>query len=211
MVDSDTTFCATRCCKSALVTLVLGFCAIWVAGAVRGSTDNPTLSDEPRSPLYVQDPHVVVLKSKRLLHLLDGDDLVRTYPIALGPDPIGDKVRLGDGRTPEGVFRICTKKLDSRYERFLGIDYPTAGAARRGLASGLLTAGEAESILAAAAEGRCPPWTTPVGGALGIHGRGTEGAGRVGDWTAGCIAVSDPHLRELYDVLRIGDRMEILP
>ena len=37
----------------------------------------------------------------------------------------GDKVRLGDGRTPEGVFHICSKKLDSQYERFLGIDYPT--------------------------------------------------------------------------------------
>ena len=207
----DANFCMARCCKAAAVTLTIGLCAVWAVESVRGGAARPAGSGSPAHALYVREPHVVVLKHKRQLHLFDGDDLVRTYPIALGPSPVGDKVRLGDGRTPEGVFRICSKKPDSRYDRFLGLDYPTAKVARRGAACGLLTAGEAESILAAAAEGRCPPWTTPVGGAIGIHGCGPDGAGRGGDWTAGCIAVSDAHLRELFDVLRIGDTVEILP
>lgn len=193
------------------MTLTIGLCAVWAGGAVKGSATRPIRSAGPANALQVQEPHVVVLKSKRQLHLFDGDDLVRTYPIALGPNPVGDKVRLGDGRTPEGLFRICSKKPDSRYDRFLGLDYPAAEVACRGAASGLLTAGEAESILAAAAEGRCPPWTTPVGGAIGIHGCGADGVRQGDDWTAGCIAVSNAHLRELFSVLRIGDRVEILP
>ncbi|MCP4249242.1 MAG: murein L,D-transpeptidase [bacterium] len=161
--------------------------------------------------LELDQPRVVVLKSKRLLHLFDGDRLVRSYPMALGPRPVGEKQRLGDGRTPLGQFRICTKNRRSEHHRFLGIDYPQAQHARRGLADGLLTTGQAEAILAAAAEGRCPPWTTPLGGAVGLHGGDPRPAGAPRDWTAGCIALTDDRIDELYDVLRLGDPVEILP
>ncbi|MHC4065180.1 MAG: L,D-transpeptidase family protein [Planctomycetota bacterium] len=161
--------------------------------------------------LDLQSPHVVVLKSKRCLHLFDGETLIRTYPIALGHSPVGAKRRVGDGRTPEGTFRICSKKERSRYHRFLGIDYPDAESARRGLASGLLTAGEAEAIREASAEGRCPPWTTALGGGIGFHGGGIARPNAGADWTAGCIALSDAHIAELFEVLRLGDAVEILP
>ena len=157
------------------------------------------------------EPRVVVLKSQRRLHLFDGDTLVRTYEIDLGPNPIGQKLRLGDGRTPEGVFRICSRRQDSEHHRFLGIDYPNADAAHRGVAAGLLTAGEAEAVLLAAEEGRCPPWNTALGGAIGIHGRGPADHGSERDWTAGCIALTDQQVEELFGVLRTGDRVEILP
>jgi murein L,D-transpeptidase YafK len=151
-------------------------------------------------------PHVVVLKSKRVLHLFDGDTLVRTYPIDLGTAAIGWKERQGDGRTPTGTFRIVTKNAESPYHRFLGIDYPDAGAAERGLARGLISQGEAAVIRNAGASGRCPAWGTALGGGIGIHGH------RIGrDWTAGCIALSDQHVAELFSVLRIGDVVEILP
>ena len=158
-------------------------------------------------PLSLTIPRVVVLKSKRTLYLLDNHDLVRTYPVVLGPCPTGDKVRAGDGRTPLGTFRICTKNAGSRNHRFLGIDYPNADVARRGFELGLITPGEAGAIFDAAAGDRCPPWTTPLGGGIGLHGGGTAPA----DWTAGCIALSDVHIEELFQVLRIGDAVEILP
>lgn len=211
MGTDGASLCLTRCCRSAAIALVVGLGAVWTVASVRGNAAAASRSALEPATLSLHCPHLVALKQKRQLHLFDGDTLVRSYPIALGPNPTGDKVHLGDGRTPEGVFRICSKTLDSRYDRFLGIDYPTAEVARRGRASGLLTAGEAESILAAAADGRCPPWTTPVGGAIGIHGSGADPAPPTGDWTAGCIAVSNAHLWELYDVLRIGDTVEILP
>jgi len=165
----------------------------------------------PPAALSLVEPHVVVIKSKRRLYLFDGPTLIRTYAIGLGPQPAGPKHRLGDGRTPEGMYRICTKKRESEHYRFLGISYPGAGDARFGLAAGLLTTGEVRAILEADVRGRCPPWTTPLGGGIGLHGGGAHRADGSLDWTAGCIALDDADVSELFDVLRLGDPVEILP
>ena len=154
----------------------------------------------------LKTPRVVVLKSKRTLHLFDGETLARTYPIDLGAAPVGQKRRQGDGRTPTGSFRVVTKNANSRYHRFIGIDYPNEPAVRWGLARGLISPGEAASIKDGLREGRCPDWGTALGGGIGIHGRR-----RGRDWTAGCIALSNEHVEELFSVLRIGDPVEILP
>ena len=160
-----------------------------------------------REPIIaVKEPRIVILKSKRWLHLLDGDRLVRVYPIDLGVSPVGTKRRKDDGRTPLGTFRIVTKNTESPYHRFLGIDYPDEGTVEWGLARGLISHGEAASLRGALAAGRCPDWGTALGGGIGIHGR------RVGrDWTGGCVALSDQDVEELHSVLRIGDPVEILP
>ncbi len=156
--------------------------------------------------LHLTQPRIVVLKAKRQLHLFDGDRLVRIYPIALGRNPVGQKVCEGDGRTPESRFHVVTKNRQSKYHRFLGLDYPALPAAERGLCQGVSTEGEARSIREAFAAGRCPSWTTALGGAIGIHGHGTAT-----DWTAGCVALADRHAEQLFDVMRLGDEVEILP
>jgi len=211
MAAESASFCFARCYRPAGVTLAVGLAALWVVASVRGSNGPARLSDASPGRLTLANPHVVVLKSKRRLHLFDGPTLVRTYPTALGPDPVGDKRRAGDGCTPEGVFRICTKRHDSRHHRFLGLDYPNAETARRGLTEGLLTPGEARAIAAAAAAGRCPSWLTPLGGGIGLHGCGDATPSPGSDWTAGCIALADRDIEELFDVLRLGDQVEILP
>ena len=180
----------------ALLLIITGTVAVTVPG---GSRADPAV-------LSLHSPRVVVLKQKRLLHLFDGDRLVRSYPINLGADPVGPKRRQGDRRTPVGRFRVVTKNAQSPYHRFLGLDYPDAGAVERGLRTGLISPGEAASIRRALAAGRCPDWGTALGGGIGIHGR------RIGrDWTAGCVALTDEHVEELFSVLRIGDPVEILP
>ena len=179
----------------ALVATALGVIPLWTGGA---SALNPDL--------VVHQPRVVILKAQRLLHLLDGDRVVRSYPIDLGIQPIGSKRQSGDGRTPEGRFQICIKRADSPHYRFLGIDYPNDPAVAAGLAAGLLSSGEAAGVRRALQAGRCPDWGTALGGGIGIHGRA-----RGEDWTAGCIAVSDAGVEELFAVLRVGDSVEILP
>lgn len=158
------------------------------------------------SAITVREPRLVVLKSQRIAHLFDGDQLIRSYPIDLGFSPDGQKMCMADGRTPVGRFRVATKNPESPYHRFLGINYPHEDAVRLGLRSGLITQGEAVRIRAALSAGRCPDWTTALGGGIGIHGH------RLGrDWTAGCVAVADRHIEELFSVLRVGDPIEILP
>ncbi len=188
----------TAASAAALVTAVSMAVAIGASRWASGGDPAPVIS--------VTAPQVVVIKSKRVLHLLDGDRLVRTYSIDLGNAPVGPKRRMGDGRTPIGRFRVIAKNADSPYSRFIGLDYPDIAAAEWGLASGLISHGEAASIRQALATGGCPSWSTALGGGIGIHGR------RVGrDWTGGCIALADEHIEELFSVLRIGDPVEILP
>ena len=155
----------------------------------------------------LRNPRVIVVKSTGKLYLFDSETLIRSYPFVLGPEPVGQKERAGDGRTPEGRFRVCAKNSRSANHRFLGISYPDREAAGRGLQSGLISSGEAQAISDAHDQGRCPSWTTALGGALGLHGS----SGTPGKQTAGCIALADRHIRELFDVLRIGDEVEILP
>jgi len=156
--------------------------------------------------LVVHTPRVVVLKEARRLYLYDGDELVRVYQVNVGQNPRSGKVRDGDMRTPIGRFKVVTKNPDSPYHRFLGINYPHEQAVASGLSLGLITEGEAEAIRSDLREGRCPNWSTALGGGIGLHG------GRVGrGTTAGCVAVSDQHIEELFNILRVGDPIEIWP
>lgn len=145
------------------------------------------------------DLRIQIDKSDRQMKLFSKQTLLRTYPVALGFSPDGDKAVEGDGRTPLGVFRIVTRNPHSAYYRFMGISYPTSEDAARGLKDGLITPAQARAIREAEQDGRQPPWNTNLGGAVGLHGRGSKG-----DWTLGCIAVEDAHMRELWEIGRLG-------
>ena len=142
---------------------------------------------------------IVISKSKRLLELHREGEALRVYRIVLGREPEGDKVREGDGRTPEGEFVVCTKNPKSRYTLSLGLNYPTSEDAERGLCDGLITQEEHDAIVAAAEAGWRPPWDTALGGEIFIHGGGTSS-----DWTIGCVALDDDAIRELYPLVPVG-------
>lgn len=192
-----------KCAVQALSIAALGSMLLLLSSGASGQDKH----QPPDSRLEtVVAPRLVVLKSRRIVHLFDGPRLVRSFPVDLGTNPVGQKVRDGDGRTPEGRFRIVTRHPSSAYRCFLGINYPDPPAADAAVASGLLSAGEAESIRRAWREGRCPSWVTALGGGIGLHG-----GGRGADWTAGCIALRDADIDAVYRVLRIGDPVEIWP
>jgi len=195
-------FSYRRCARVAVGVAFIGLMAAAVLAGVGGVASDGV----ERSVVSLSNPRAVVLKSKRLLHLFDGDVLVRSYPIDLGRSPVGPKRVEGDGRTPIGRFHLVSKNADSPYHRFLGIDYPNIEAVEWGLDKGVISRGEAAGIRGAIAQGQCPDWGTALGGGIGIHGKR-----RGEDWTAGCIALSDEQVEELFSVLRIGDPVEVLP
>ncbi len=187
------------------MTALGGLAVLSTAGAA-GSPRRGAAEGEAQPVVSLTNPRIIILKSKRVLHLFNDDVLIRSYPIDLGLTPAGQKRLAGDGRTPVGAFRIVTKNATSPYHRFLGIDYPSTRAVEIGLTFGLISPGEAFSIHRAVESGRRPTWGTALGGGVGIHGR------RMGhDWTGGCIALANAHVEELYAVLRLGDPVEILP
>src|SRR5207249_3134434 len=93
----------------------------------------PTVNRTPVTGVrgVVQADSVVVEKQKHTLTLYSGGFPVRTYMVALGQQPVGDKVRIGDNRTPEGIFHIDFKKAESKFHMSLHISYPDAVHAAR--------------------------------------------------------------------------------
>lgn len=125
--------------------------------------------------------------------LYNGSTVLKKYRIALGNCPVGDKQREGDKKTPEGIYTIDRRKLDSAFTLALHISYPdqlhTRAARRNGVSPG---------------------------GDIMIHGM-RNGLGWIGklhsciDWTAGCIAVSNNEIREIARVVKDGTKIEIRP
>ena len=167
------------------------FLAILVGIAVFLYDRDRVVTPPPMVALPDRVDHILVEKSARRMSLLHGGEVVRTYDIALGFSPEGDKDREGDGRTPEGLFTIDRRNPNSAYHLSLGIDYP-----------------QPDDVARAQAGGYAP------GGDIFIHGQ-PNGLGRLAtipyDWTAGCIAVSDAEMREIWVVVGIGTQVEIRP
>jgi murein L,D-transpeptidase YafK len=156
--------------------------------------------------LPLVSPRIVVKKAERKLLLYSAAKVVRTYRIGLGLSPVGDKVRQGDRRTPEGEFYIFTKNDKSAFYLSLGISYPNAKHAERGRGTGLITKAQYESIIRALKAKKAPPQQTALGGDIYIHG---NGAGS--DWTWGCVALENEDIRELFNAVSVGTPVKIEP
>jgi hypothetical protein len=147
-----------------------------------------------------------VFKDRRLLEVWDGTDLLAQYSVGLGFEPNGHKQAEGDGRTPEGTYFVCVRNSKSSYYKSLGVSYPNKEDAEQAYADGRITKEQRDSIKAAIDDGRRPPWDTPLGGEIMIHGNGSSS-----DWTAGCIAVEDDVMDVLWPVCKLGTRILIYP
>ena len=166
--------------------------------AVIASLPNNSPIDSPRA--------VVIHKSERAVGLYLNGRLSRTYPCALGSRPVGHKQREGDARTPEGLYYVCTRNQRSNFHLFLGISYPNADDATAARGDARISPEELRAIADAIAARRQPPWDTPLGGEIGLHGGGASG-----DWTLGCIALGNRAIEDLWDQLRLGDPVLIRP
>jgi murein L,D-transpeptidase YafK len=167
---------------------------------------NGPLPQSTRLVLPLAKPGILVKKRERKLLLYSNEKLVRTYRIGLGLSPIGDKVRAGDRRTPEGEFYVFTKNDKSAFYLSLGLSYPNAPHAERGLRDGLIARGQYEAIMRALGAKKAPPQNTRLGGDIYVHG---HGAGS--DWTWGCVALENEDIRELFDAVSVGTPVVIQP
>lgn len=154
----------------------------------------------------LSNPVIYVSKSERRLMLIQDQILVRDYHVGLGPSPRGDKYFRGDGRTPEGEYFICAKNGSSQYYKSLGINYPTRKHAESALTSGMISNNEYCQIVHANDAMKMPPANTALGGLIFIHGGGCHE-----DWTLGCVAVKNSAMDELFQVVKVGTPVYIVP
>ncbi len=167
--------------------LILTALAIGALALYRYRLPEPAPATLP--PLSGPIDRILIEKSARRLTVYRDGRALRTYAIVLGFAPEGDKERQGDGKTPEGQFRIDRRNANSRFHLSLGIDYP-----------------QREDVIRARAGGYAP------GGDIFIHGQPNAFYGKATlrhDWTAGCIAVANAEIEELWRITPIGTPVEI--
>lgn len=122
---------------------------------------------------------ILVFKEERKMYLMHGDRALKVYDVGLGFAPQGHKIREGDGRTPEGEYMIDRRNPNSQFHLSLGISYPNQ-----------------EDRDYAARNGFSP------GGDIFIHGRPWRNRKGGDDWTAGCIAVTNREIQEIYAMVK---------
>ena len=153
---------------------------------------------------------IQIEKSKRILTLTaeDGTERLRV-PVFLGSCPEGTKDFEGDGKTPEGIYRIVTVNPESKYHFAFGLSYPNRNDAVRALKEKRISPLTAFRIVLCDVLGVRPPWNTPLGGFIMLHGEHPDG--KTGNWTAGCIALSNSDMDALSKLAKKGDAVRILP
>lgn len=141
--------------------------------------------------------YIVIDKSDYELKVYDAEGWLITYPVVFGNDDLGDKMVQGDRETPEGTFTIISKKVHSKWCRYMGIDYPTRESIdlfnRRKL-MGMI------------------PANASIGGDIGIHGtwpREGYAIDQYQNWTMGCISLKNEHVTQLYKLIPVGTRITI--
>ncbi len=195
-----------------ILLLLLLLWLLWLLWTVFGGeftrAPAPPLGPEPVPPVSRPEPparpapdlsqplrgkidRILIEKGARRLTVYQNGNAVREYRVALGFTPEGDKVRQGDGKTPEGHYRIDRRNDRSKFHLSLGIDYPRPEDRAR------------------ATKGGYSP-----GGDIFIHGQPNqiaEGYRVKGDWTEGCVAIDNHQIEELFAATPIGTPVEIRP
>ena len=136
---------------------------------------------------------IVIEKSARKLSVLANGETLKSYRVALGRSPVGAKQQEGDNKTPEGVYKVDGRNPQSNFHLALHVSYPSDEDKKR-----------------AAERGVPPGFDIMIHGIQNGHGW-TGAFHRLNDWTAGCIAVTDEEIEELWRITPDGTAVEIRP
>ncbi|WP_380056004.1 murein L,D-transpeptidase family protein [Falsihalocynthiibacter sp. SS001] len=162
----------------ALIFALLGAITLIVAGCSSGM--KPYTGPEVT--------RIAVYKDARKMFLLHNGKILKSYNIDLGFAPEGDKKVKGDGKTPEGHYRIDRRNPNSDYYLSIGMSYPNAS-----------------DVAEAKALGQEP------GGDIFIHGESKNKSFRGTDWTWGCIAVSNKEMIDIYRMVKLNTIISVYP
>jgi murein L,D-transpeptidase YafK len=169
-------------CMSKAVQSIIGMLVVALVFAATACADDDVKVDK-----------VIVIKSERLMYLMSGDSVLKSYIVSLGKNPRGPKQQKGDKKTPEGLYVLDRRNAKSKYYKSIHISYPNEEDRRR-----------------AAAKGVDP------GGDIVLHGLPTNSEDEAWDyierdWTDGCIAVTNVEMEEIWNLVEDNTPIEIVP
>lgn len=128
---------------------------------------------------------VLVVKHQRKMYLLKDGKTVKTFTVALGKNPVGQKEYEGDGKTPEGIYTLDWQKWNSSTFHSFHISYPN------------------EIDLA-----RAKSKKLTAGSYIMVHGT-SKGVKKRKDWTNGCIALTNADMTEFKKIVFQDTQIEI--
>lgn len=151
--------------------------------------------------LFRGDPqgtvYIIVDKSDYELQIYDEEGWYATYPVVFGNKNLGDKMMEGDRKTPEGSFKIISKKPHEKWHKMLMLDYPTTDSWSK--------------FNDRKAKGEIPK-SAKIGGGIAIHGTWTNDnivVDAYQNWTNGCVSLKNDDLDEIVEFLPIGTKVTI--
>jgi lipoprotein-anchoring transpeptidase ErfK/SrfK len=140
---------------------------------------------------------IVIDKSSYELYVYDRLGWFATYPVVFGNNSLDDKKMEGDRKTPEGSFKIANKRVHEKWDRYMGLDYPTAESLAK--------------FNMRKRRGEIPASASP-GGGVGIHGTWPHDdyvIDNFKNWTNGCISLKNEDVEDLYSYVPVGTPVTI--
>lgn len=140
----------------------------------------------------IEPVKIVIDKSNYELYVYDKKGWFATYPVVFGNSSLDDKKMEGDRNTPEGSFKIANKRIHEKWDRYMGLDYPTSESL--------------EKFRERKQRGEVPSNASP-GGGIGIHGTWPHDDYMIDNyknWTNGCISLKNEDVEDLYSYVPIG-------
>ena len=185
---------------------------LWDVLCLNGGTDENSTTIAPRSFLNYDKPikeilgtdkidknksSILVEKSKYKLTFYYDQKPIKSYPVVFGANPVDDKLKEGDKRTPEGTFKIKDLYPHPAWSKFIWLDYPTTSSWRK--------------HFKAKKEGKIN-WNDSIGSEIGIHGTPDDSLiEKKSNWTLGCVSLKNKDVNELYQFVQKGTEVEIIP
>lgn len=136
--------------------------------------------------------HIAIDKTDYILSIVSDTIILKQYPVVFGRNPVDDKLRQGDGCTPQGRFRVHTKYPHRSWDKFIWIDYPTEDSWKKHRQAKM------DGIIDQSAK---------IGGEIGIHGvpAGTDNLIDLRmNWTLGCVALKNSDINDFYPFIKTG-------
>jgi len=141
--------------------------------------------------------YIIVDKSEYELYVYDDEGWYATYPIVFGSKDLGDKMREGDKRTPDGTFKVILKKIHRQWGPELLLDYPNEVSIQR------FNERKAKGLL---------PKSAKIGNGIAIHATRPQEEWTVDNfynWTDGCVSVKYTEMKDLYSYIPVGTPVTI--
>lgn len=142
-------------------------------------------------------PYIIIDKSDYELQVFDDDGWYATYPAVFGNKNLDDKLMEGDRKTPEGTYKIISKRSHDKWDKMMNIDYPNKA--------------DYEKFNDRKAKGLIPQ-NAKIGNGIAIHGtwqRDDMAIDYFQNWTNGCISIKRPDIEELYDIIPLNTKVII--